>query len=252
MIMPISVYLSNEEILILSGTVTPKTIKIKKMISVPMPKHAIINGMLTNEEAIKAVLIQLRKKNVLPKKGVRLVIDSSSILVKSENVPALRHKQLMELVRNTFAGMVETRTELLYDYAVINAQNMDGKGCTILCTAMEKNHAEMYISLFKEVGTELASIDISLNCVIKLLNFGAELKNRTYILATLDAEYMSSYLFVNGQYSFSGRNRLLAERGTADSAAEISRVISSIVQFHKAQKSEQDIENVYFLRSSGE
>lgn len=244
--MTTSVYLSNEEVIVIRGTAYSRTLKIRRFQSVPMPKGAIINGMITDEEAIKAILAQLRRRGALSARNVRLVIDSSLVMVKVENVPVLPRRRLMEFTKNTFAEMVETHGELLCDYSVIDAENWNGRGCAILCSAMEKSMAEMYIRLFREAGVELGSIDISLNSLIKLLKYSHELSRRTFILSVLDASYMSSFLFINGQYIFVRSNRLLCERESHDSFAEISSVISSILQFNKAQKSEYDITSVYF------
>ncbi|MDF2568079.1 MAG: hypothetical protein K0R90_1535, partial [Oscillospiraceae bacterium] len=124
--------------------------------------------------------------------------------------------------------------------------NTDGKGCTILCSAIEKNMIDSYISIFKESGIEINSIDIGLNCVIKLLKYFKNLSKQTYILLGLDANNMVSLLFADGKYHISNRNRLLSERGTSESISEIVRVVSSLIQFNKSQKNESDISCTYF------
>lgn len=241
-----SVCLSNEEIVVIRGKASKKIIHVPSFHSAPMPEGAIINGVITNDEMIKQTLISMRKKKMLPRKNIRLIIDSNAVMVKCENVPAMPPKKLMEFVKNTFNGMVHTHGELLYDYAVIEKRNIQGKGCQILCSAVEKDTVGNYIELFKEAGISLQSINISLNCILEFVKYYPKLKNQTYILSVVDAGFLSSFLFVNGKYSYSSRSRLLCERGTPESTAEISKIISSIFQFNKSQKNEQDISCIYF------
>lgn len=241
-----SVYLSNEEIVVISGKASKKHINIRFFSTMSMPEGAIINGVITNYEGVKLTLLQMRRRKMLPRKNVRLVIDSSAVMMKCIDVPILPHKKLMGFVKNTFADIVHAHGELLYDYSVISPRNKNGQGSTILCSAAEKETVGGFIDLFRETGVKLKSIDIALSNTIKLVNYYPKLTGQTYILSVLDAGFMSSFLFVNGKYSYCSRSRLLAERGTSASAGEISKMISSLIQFNKSQKNQFDIDGVYF------
>jgi Tfp pilus assembly PilM family ATPase len=76
--MATSVYLSNEEIIVISGKASKRSIKVKEFHSVTMPEGAIINGIITNEDIIKQTLFQMRKKRFLPKKNIHLIMLSPS------------------------------------------------------------------------------------------------------------------------------------------------------------------------------
>ncbi|MDF2567747.1 MAG: pilM, partial [Oscillospiraceae bacterium] len=85
--MTTSVYLSNEEVTVVSGKALKKKVKICSFETVPMPEGAIINGKITDDDAVRSILTTLRQGKKIPKKNVRLVIDSSSVMDKIERVP---------------------------------------------------------------------------------------------------------------------------------------------------------------------
>lgn len=240
-----SVYLSNEQVLVVNGKATKNKIKVKSFLTRALPEGTMINGVITNEAAAKAVLTQLRRERRLPKKDVRLVIDSGSVLLKLEKVPALGPKKLLEYTKNAFSEVAESHENLLYDYSVVVPRNKGTRGGTVLCSAVESQFIESYIELFSAAGIQLYSINIALNCVVKLAHYLNELAKKTYILCTIDGNIVISSLFLEGQYSFSNRSRLFSERGTEESATEIGRTISSLVQFNKSQKSGSEVTSVY-------
>ncbi|MDO4541575.1 MAG: hypothetical protein Q4C00_01935, partial [Bacillota bacterium] len=169
-----------------------------------------------------------------------------SILTKRLCVPILPEKKLLALAENEFAEVKDNYEELIYDYGVISRVNPEGAGGVILCSAMENTFAFSYIDIFNKLKLRLDSIDISASTVIGLVSHIQELREKTFIISVLEGNTMVSYLFVRGQYYYNGRTRLLAERSTRASAAEISKTISSLIQFNQSQKTESDITDVYF------
>jgi len=240
--MAVSVYFSNENIVVISGKAAGSEIKVSSMACAPLPAGTLINGMVINDELVQSRLLDLRSKGVLPKSGIRLVIDRSSVLVKFMTVPRMNSKSLMELLKSTFSGAAETRNELVYDYSVIDQDEGSRGNMQILGCAIEKALVEDYVNLFKSAGIGLGSIDIALNAVLKFKNFCSEYKDTTFILSFIDAENVFSLLFVDGRFSFSNRFRLTARRGTMESASEFNNMLSSIIQFNKTQKNNREIE----------
>lgn len=240
--MTVSVYLSNESIVVVSGKALKSIIKVNSFVTIPLPEGTLINGMIINDELIRSYLIKLRIKGILPKKNVRLVIDRSSVLVKFLKIPKMKENHVIKLIENTFSGAAQARNELVYDYSVIDAAETKGDGNKILGCAIEESFVEDYINLFKSAGAKLASIDIGLNSILKFHNYCNKYKNKTFVLSFVDADNIFSMLFINGKYSFSNRFRLIKKRGTAESFVEFGNFLSSIVQFNKTQKDNQDIE----------
>lgn len=239
-----SVYISNERIQVLTGTtVGKKNIDVKSCIFISIPEKAIFNGIITNEIAIKEALEKLWGKYDISKKDVYLVIDSGTILNKKIKVPVLPKKTIQTLVQDEFKN-VEGFSNFLFDYTVLE----DGRNAEqpeILCNAVGKELVASYIRIFDSVGIKLKSIDVSTNCELKVYRTISEIADKDCIVTILDNNSMTSILHINGSYSFSGRSRLLDERGTEQSKIEISRNISSIIQFARSETSRKNITNIF-------
>lgn len=244
--MATSVYLSNENIVVVTGKASEKNIRITSFDAIKLLEGTVINGMVINDEAVRAHLIHLRSNGILPKKNVRLVIDRSSVLVKFLKIPKMNKKNILSFVENSFSGAAKSRNELIYDYSVIESSQAKENGNLILGTAIEKAFVEDYVHLFTSACIQLNSIDIALNSIIKFQRYFDEYKNKNFITSFVDAENIFSLLFINGKYSFSNRYRLISKRGTPESIAELSSFLSSIIQFNMTQKNNSEIEFAIF------
>lgn len=244
--MTISMYFSAERIQLLQGKFHKGKLKVDKAFSEPLPEGTIINGVITNETAVTRALVNLSQIAGLKKQFIDLVVDSSSILTKRLCVPILPPKKLLALTESEFAEVSENYESLIYDYGVISRENPEGAGGVILCSAMESTLAFGYIDIFEKLKLRLNSIDIGVSACIGLAGFIPDFQEKTFIISVLEGNTMVSYLFVRGQYYYTGRIRLLEQRCTPSSIGEISKTISSLIQFNQSQKTESEITEVYF------
>ncbi|OGO90539.1 MAG: hypothetical protein A2Y17_01570 [Clostridiales bacterium GWF2_38_85] len=244
--MTTSVYLSNENLVVVSGKETKAGVSVNSFVTIPLFEGAVINGMIINDDIIRSNLKRLCYKGVIPKKDIKLVFDRSTILIKFIRIPKLKSQNILELVKNTFVGAAEAREELVYDYSIIKEENNKDGSNLILATAVEKSLIEEYVELFTSCGIKLSSIDIAINSILKFQRHCPNFKNSTFIISFVDADNVFSLLFVDGKYSFSNRFRLISERGTTVSTSEYQGFLSTIIQFNKAQKGNNEIEYALF------
>lgn len=238
-----SVYISNERIQVLSSTSSNKKhVDIKACMFVSLPEKAIVNGVITNEIAIKEAVERLWGKYDISKKDVYLVIDSGTILNKKVKVPPLPINTIQTLVQEEFKD-VEGFSNFLFDYMVLE----DGKNGEpeVLCNAVGKELIASYIRIFDSLGIKLKSIDTSTSCELKLYRTNSNMSGKDCIVALLDRNNMTSMLHINGGYNFSSRSRLLDQRGTEQSKIEIARNISSLIQFARSESSRKNLTNIF-------
>ena len=116
-------------------------------------------------------------------------------------------------------------------------------GGIILAGAIEQRLVAGYAALFSQIGVELESVDSSLNAAVRLFSrAGNDL--HTFIGAVLEGDTIELFLFVDGLYAFSNKGRLIEQRGTPAAAVEISRQISSMVQFCISRHADKEISAV--------
>ncbi len=240
--MSVSVYISNTSIKAVVGKATKKKISVKDAFRRNIPEGLIINGIITNEKELKNEIKTLWNENNIPVKDVKLVISGKYVMSKLIKVPHTSQKNILALVRSEYEG-IENIDDFIFDYTVIRAEN-DDKTASILACAVSRENISSYINIFEEIGISVTSISPAVNSAIKLMrNF---LKGSTCLLVVIDGNTLSPVLFDDGYFCFSNRSRLVQERGTLDHIHEMAGIISSFIQFNKAQKNKFDVSEVYF------
>lgn len=242
--MATSIYISNERIDIVQGSVKSKKIVVKNVIDIPITEGAIINGVITDEFEITQKLKEAFDKNPSLDKNILLTVDSGSIYVKKLTVPALNVRKLRGIIKDNFSE-IEGYEDFLYDFATLDMGNKKD-GVLVLACAVEKDLIESYYEIFKKLDIKIKKINISHACAISLISKVGTLLNDTFVISILDKNNMSNILFVNGVYSYSNRTRLVEQRGSEACASEIFGNLSSLIQFNKSEKNGTDIESFYF------
>lgn len=220
-------------------------IKIENFQEYPLPEGAMINGVIIDEQPILDILKELKKNGI---HEARTAISSGQVLVKILDVPILKKRELLQVVKDELSDISGSYEDLVYDYSVLQQHQAgaEQKGAKILCCAVERKLLNSYIELFERAGIHLKSIDIAVNALHKLTSELVNLTDKTYIISFLDANYVSSYLFENNHYTFSNRTRLFSERGTHAFTSEMNSNISQLIQFNQSKRSPYSIETAYF------
>ena len=241
-----SIYCSPSQVKTIMGESDGKNIKVDNFATSLIPQGAMINGIITDEDAMINLLSEMNTEYLLAKEDTNLVIDSNSILTKLIDVPPLSEGQILEFVEREFSQYgKEEGAEKIYDYSVINPHAESG-GVTILAVGVSKGLIESYQSVFLNAGFNLKGINIGINAQIKLANFLPQLLTGTYILAQVDGKNLTFTLFNDGEYSLTNKYRLLNMTGTQEWFNEIGDNLSSMIQFNKGQRDTKDIETAYF------
>lgn len=228
------VYFSNDGIQVLQGTIKGERLNISHFKTLPVETGALINGVITNEEAVKETIAEALKESPHLFKNMKLVIDSSLIATKNVEVPKLKPRELAAVAATEFEDTAGNYDALVVDYAHIPGPT----GNNLFCCGVEKRVLESYVTLFASLKIQIKSIDVGLNTLIQYVSATKDYKGMTVALNILDGKNLVSLLFENGIYIFSNRSRLLSERGTDAFADELLGKLSSLIQFNKSQKSE--------------
>lgn len=243
-----SIYCSPTQVKIVMGSAENKSIKVDNYAVALIPEGAMINGIITDEDAMINLLTDLNDQYELDKDDTLLVIESNSILTKTMDVPPVSEHQVLEFVAREFSqyGEEEGEAEKIYDYTVIDPQAESG-GATILAVGVSKGLIESYQRVFVSAGYNLKGINIGINAQIKIASFIPQLQTGTYVLAQIDGKNLAFTLFNEGEYSLTNKYRLMNMAGTPEWFSEIGDNMSSMIQFNKGQRDTNDITAAYFV-----
>lgn len=241
--MSLTVYLSNTDIEVLSGHSNGKGVSVSNVYSTPMPEGSFLNGVITDPDGIQYALTGLWNQYKLPKKGIRLVINTSQISVRVIDMPIMSQSKADIYLQREFEERSGERRRLLGFYVISqNKKNKTMKVCTELA---DVDFIANYVNVFAGAGIELKEINSGIGVAVnflKKINFEQD-KNSVVMLR--DAMTVTAIYLVKGEYFYSTTARTFNRPGTLEFAGEISNTVSQIVQFSKSEKVEDPISQIY-------
>ena len=98
----ISVHLGNEEMYAIIASGSGKNITVNNIYTMPVSQGAIMNGVIVNEDALKADISRFWEENKLPRKDVNVVVKGKQITMKNVVLPLVKEKMLLTLCQWNF------------------------------------------------------------------------------------------------------------------------------------------------------
>lgn len=244
--MKTSIYLSNQSISAVTGTASAKCFKVAACLRRQIPWGLVHNGTVADGDRLAPLLDEFLRDAKIPRKSLSLVIDGDSVSGRALTVPPAGKRALLAIIRNQL-GASAASSGTVCDYSVV-----DREAGRIYAVLAERKLVAAFTGLFGAVGASLKSIDISQSCAMRLFRRAPRFAGKTFIFSVLDGPDIISMLFTDNEYSFSDRSQLTEGRGTPAAAVEISRVLSSMVQYTYAQSSLAPLTDIYISGLMGE
>jgi Tfp pilus assembly PilM family ATPase len=247
--MPVSLYCSPTQLLLLSGTVSGQQANIEEFLTAPLPEQSMINGVITNKDAVTRFFQTISQQHGPYKQDVTLVLESSNIRTKIMTLPQVKESKLREFVHQDF-GEISEGGEDIFDFTVLGPG--EEGGVEVLGIAAGKLLLQNYIDVLQAASFKLKRIDVGSNALRKLASFIPQLASNSSVLVHIDDMSLAITLFRQGSYRISQRYRLINPLGTEERQREVSSNISSMVQFQKSHHRDISIDAIYVLGMSHE
>lgn len=103
--MRLSVYLGENEIQAVLGS-SGKKIEIRDCCHIRLREGALINDIVTEEEAVKGVLNGIRSRYGRYRRRVYLTMGGNQIITRVLKAPLLPRKRMLELVRRELSDLI--------------------------------------------------------------------------------------------------------------------------------------------------
>lgn len=235
-------YLSNKLVQVVEARGKGRTVSVQNVWQEEAPEGSIINGIITDEEAFLTWIKAFFTKNKISGKEISLVVNSSQFSHKVLEFPKFKAAEIRKMVPREFA---ENRTEgTLFTYYVLEGENSSKKQ-RLLATAVEREFLLSYISLFKQAGIEISSIDSEINCLVRLFSNSPEVQKKTCLIQVLDGQEVVSMLFVKGKYYYSQKNRLFNQDPMEGLPQELESIRGKLFQFMTSQQIKEPVDTIY-------
>jgi hypothetical protein len=230
---------------LVTGDADARSVTIRKYAERLLPAGGMINGIITDEDAMTGFFAQVSEDFALDKEPTLLVVNNNNIQARAMEVPPVSEDMMLEFIRREYNQHSDGGNDSnVYDYAVLAPKGADG-GVRILAVGVARDLLESYRRVLMNAGFNLKHIDIGLNCQIKIAKFMPQLQDGSVILILVDDRSLTLTLFENGDYIISNRYRLTHTYDDPEITDEIGSNISSMVQFNKTQKDSAAVTAAY-------
>jgi type IV pilus assembly protein PilM len=202
----VSLDFTDKQIKLVRGSLAGSKIKINDVGTRDLPEGSVVNGYVTNVPLVAGEVTAMLKDMRISDKEVIVCVNSSSILYKELEV--LKPKTL----KNTAAieGMIITEMGIGSDYnvsyAVVGESSNDSGAPTIkvMATACPQRLVDGYQALFVQSGLKLKHINISNNCITRLILHTPKLKEvMPFLCIQIDTDFININLYEEGQVALS-------------------------------------------------
>ena len=235
------VYLSNREIQVILGKEKNNKAAISHVYELQVPEECLINGVITDAALLLEYVSTFWSENKLPKQKVKVVINSTQFVLKTMEVPKMKHKELLDVIKKEFAS-VDRKMDPIYSYRVMNSMSSSQR---LLAVMVERGYIQDYLEFFRHMDVKIDSIEPSLGCAVALLERIPALEDKNCIVQVMEKSNLTSILWMNNGYEYASRNRLFSDSGTESMGSEVGRITSQILQFYASLKKEQPVTEIY-------
>lgn len=242
------IYLSNQQIQVLTGQRGSKKVSVKDCFMATAPDGSIINGMIMDTELFVGFLKELWSEKKLPAKDVYLVVNTTKFVGQTIELPVMNDAKTLDYVEREFAEL-DRGEERIHGY--IPLASSDKKLQRVYAESITPDFLNDYVEIFNEAGIRIKGIVSGESSIIGLTGATVGRQYNTFILQIADKMTLSTILWVNGTFYYYNSVRCFHEQGTEDYAIDISRSISQIIQFMQAHQIEYPLEQVVLAGIDG-
>jgi type IV pilus assembly protein PilM len=203
----LSIDITDKQIKLVRGSLAGTRIKINNVGTRDVPDGAVVNGYVTDVPRVAAEITELiNEMRVSADKEVIVCVNSSSILYKELEVPKPKN------LKNTAAieAMIITEMGIASDYNVsysIVGEGTNAAGIAtikVMATACPQRLVDGYQTLFVQLKLNLKQINISNNCITRLILHTPKLKEvMPFLCIQVDTDFVNINLYENGQVALS-------------------------------------------------
>ncbi|KAF0092358.1 MAG: hypothetical protein FD141_542 [Fusobacteria bacterium] len=230
-------YINNDQVRILLADLKKGEVKVIKSLQYTLEPGSVINGVLikTNE------ILNILKGNSKLLKGATVVLNSSNIQIKNLDHPELKGKHFDNYIRKEFS--IPNDGSLIYG----STSRKIGKQYKTIFMGVPVDILKSYLQLFKEAKIKLGRFEILQNGMAKFVKNKKDLEGHTFVLNLIEGNNLISVLIEAGEYVLTDRNRIIAEPDSESFIDELLQKLSTIIQFNKSQKSNNEISKSYYI-----
>ena len=202
----LSIDITDKQIKMVRGVLAGNKIRVIDADTRDLPQGSVVSGYIADIPMVASEITDiLNTKNIKEKEAI-VCVNSSYILYKELMLP--KPKKLTNSA--AIEAMIQANMGISNDYNIsysITGEATDEEGkhmIKLMATACPQRMIDGYVKLFSHVGISLSQINISNNCITRLILNSSRLEaSMPLMLVQIDTDFLNINLYEDNQLTFS-------------------------------------------------
>ncbi|MCL2070613.1 MAG: pilus assembly protein PilM [Oscillospiraceae bacterium] len=199
--------ITDKQIKLVKGSLAGSKIRINAVETRDIPEGAIVNGYVNDFAAVADLITGMTSAKKISDKDIVVCINSGSILYKELEVLKPKSLKNTATIEAMIVAQMGIATDYNVSYSVVGDGNADADGnptIKVMATACPQRMVDGYQTLFAQAGLKLTQINISNNCITRLIMNTPKLKDAMpFLCIQVDSDFVNINLYEDGQVSIS-------------------------------------------------
>ena len=202
----LSIDVTDKQLKLVRGSLAGNRIKINDVETREVPEECIVNGYITDIPPVADIINKMLAEKRITDKEVIVCINSSSILYKELELTKPKNLKNTTAIEAMIIAQMGISTDYNISYSIVGeSQSESGEAMMkVMATACPQRMVDSYQSLFGQTGLKLKQINISNNCITRLILNTPKLREAMpFMCIQVDNDFVNINLYEEGQVALS-------------------------------------------------
>lgn len=207
----ISIDIGSEVIKLVVGKNQRGKIIVDKLITIPTPEGAVIDGAISNVLTLKKAISDVLESNEINLKDCICTTNSTTIINREITIPKVEEEEEETLIKYEIQQYLPINmNDYIVQHSILSTFNVEEKEkCNALVVTYPEKMANGYYKLLTETDLRPVALDVTYNSINKLINQATKINEEEYSIretvAFIDmgAENLNVNIYNNGLFEFS-------------------------------------------------
>ncbi len=198
----LSIDITDKQVKLVRGTLSGNKIRVLEVETRDLTVGSVSNGYITDIPMVAGEITDIIATKNIKEKDAIVCINSGSILYKDLVVPKPKKISNSAAIEAMILNTMGITKEYNISYSIIGEtkDENDAPMLRILATACPQRMVDGYIRLFTQLGLNLRQINISNNCISRLILNTPKLESAMpLMLVQVDNDFVNINLYEDGQ-----------------------------------------------------
>ena len=207
----LSIDITDKQVKLVRGTLSGNKIRVLEVETRDLTLGSVSNGYITDIPMVAGEITDIiATKNIKEKEAI-VCINSGSILYKEMAIPKPKKLSNTAAIEAMIGSNMGISNEYNISYTIVGETKDENQNplIKVLATACPQRMVDGYIRLFTQLGLNLKQINISNNCISRLILNTPKLESAMpLMLVQVDNDFVNINLYEGGQVTLNRYTRI--------------------------------------------